>query len=199
MQISTLAMLKSALFEATFVVLGVLLALSANEWREHVNRQENSEQAVAFIKQELERNKQRVSASLDYHIQLRNKLYKSPSPLSIESFPKGFVNPAAVSRTAWQTASETGALESTDFNTVFTLSNAYALQTRYEAQSASIGAILYEKLLNGGTGAIVNKHHNLAALIASLAYKEQQLLAQYEETSSALLLRANKSSRLNND
>ena len=46
MRAETRAELRGALFEAAFVVLGVVLALAANEWREDVAHRRQAESAT---------------------------------------------------------------------------------------------------------------------------------------------------------
>ena len=101
-------------------------------------------------------------------------------------FPRGFVFPARVSRTAWDSAAETGALSKTDFSTVVELSKIYAQQDRYEFQARSIGEVIYTEMFHGGAGAIADNYRNLASIINTFGYREKQILAKYDETLAAL-------------
>jgi hypothetical protein len=125
--------IRSALFEAGFVVLGVILALAANEWRQVKADESQSLQAVESILEELKANRDAMAASMEYHhglITMPTAEHEQGWVPKPRQFPRGFVFPAGVSRTAWETASETGALSKTDFAVVVDLSKIYAQQER---------------------------------------------------------------------
>lgn len=176
---------RSALLEAGFVVLGVILALAANEWRQDLADKEHSRQAVASIQEEVRANRAAVEVSMEYHSELLKMLqgeHEEGWVPDARDFPRGFIFPARVSRTAWSTASETGALSKTEFSVVMKMSRIYALQDRYEAQVLTVGQIIYAELFKGGTQAIAGNYRNLASIISTFAYREKELLAQYDET-----------------
>jgi hypothetical protein len=58
---------RPILLEAAFVVLGVVLALGANEWRKSYVDRRNAEAALASIREELQANRTVVGESFDYH------------------------------------------------------------------------------------------------------------------------------------
>lgn len=181
--------LRSALFEATFVVFGVVLALGANEWRQIRADQDLAEQALASIIEELVGNREALASSVEYHEGLIGLLSEeheagwAPEP---RQFPRGFVSPARTARTAWESASETGALAKTEFPVVVELSGVYAVLDRYEAQARSIGELIYAELFSGGTDAIMRKHENLKSMIVALNYRERELLARFDATLASL-------------
>ena len=197
MKDATKQMLKSAIFEATFVVLGVVLALTANEWRQSLAAQAASERAVESIKQEIIANNDLVKASLSYHQDLMQTLFAAAppdKPADISLFNKGFVFPAKVTTTAWQTASETGVLRNTDYETVLALSRSYDAQHRYNQQADSIGEIIYQRLFDGGIKEVTGNSRNLASIISTLAYKEDELLKHYTQTLEYLDKKASQNS-----
>jgi hypothetical protein len=177
--------LRDALFEAAFVVFGVVLALAANEWAEDRTNRRRAESALASIKEELATNRAAVKESLDYHSGLletiRSRGEDSP-PLGVRDFSRGFLSPARVYRTAWDSAGATGAFTHLRFAKVLLLSKAYEQQEGYERQAQSIAPIIYEELYRGGTGAILANQRNLANLIGTFAYRERELLQMYDET-----------------
>ncbi len=183
MQKRTKEAIRGALFEATFVVLGVVLALSANEWRQARADRAQSQQAIVAIIQELKANRHKVSAAADYHYGLLHELNgKAPDwrpPMSV--FAKGFIAPARTARTAWASASETGALAKTDYGTVMALSQAYALQAHYEAQVRSISDIIYGDIFRRGMQAVLANHANLASTINTLVFRERELIQAYDD------------------
>lgn len=177
----TKQMLKAALFEASFVVLGVILALSANEWRNDLAEQKSTQRALTSIYAELAENKILVEQSNAYHSKTSRILYSSGEKPDIKLFDKGFVLPARVSSNAWHTASETGALKTANFDTVLQLSKLYAAQMRYENQTQTIGNIIYTRLFEGGSDAILDNYKNLATVISTMQFRENQLLNLYND------------------
>jgi type II secretory pathway pseudopilin PulG len=189
MKSTTKEAVRSALFEATFVVLGVILALAANEWRQARADRAQSQQAIAAIVQELNANRALVASAYDYHRnilqEIRNSEDNAPPP-GFELFSRGFVAPARTSRTAWASASETGALAKTDYATVMELSKAYALQGYYETQARSVSEIIYAEIFKNGIQSVLSNYANLANTISTLLYRENELMEAYDSTIAAL-------------
>jgi hypothetical protein len=174
-----------ALFEAAFVVLGVVLALAANEWRE--GRQERRRVTVATnaIATELRSNRSAVVEASAYHSMLLDSLRVRRPPSWRPSpylFSRGFVSPAQVSATAWQSAAAAGVVEHMPYQTVLRLSQAYANQARYEHQALSIGEVIYAELYRNGVEGVTGNYRNLSNLIGSFLYRERQLVAVYDST-----------------
>jgi hypothetical protein len=181
--------IRSALFEAAFVVLGVILAFAANEWRQNNADKAQSRQAIAAIIQELKANRALVVSAKDYHQNILQNIYQSAEqngPPGFELFSRGFVAPARTSRTAWASASETGALAKTDYMTVMELSKAYALQGYYEAQARSIGDIIYAEIFKNGTQSVLDNYSHLGSTISTLLYREIELITAFDNTIAAL-------------
>lgn len=181
--------IRSALFEASFVVLGVILALAANEWRQDRADKQQSQQALATIFEELKTNRSAVAEAMDYHHGLIEMLFADHEDgwrPEARQFTRGFVAPARTSRTAWETAAETGAFPKTDFTIVKDLSHVYAQQERYEVQARSVGEIIYGEMFKGGTAAIAANYKNLASIIGTFAYREKQMLEVYDEMISTM-------------
>ena len=93
----TRSALKSAFFEAFFVILGVLLALGANEWRQNAAAEEQAEAALTSILAEQRANREDIQAAHDYHTDqvamLRKKTEAGETPTG-NDFPRGFIAPA---------------------------------------------------------------------------------------------------------
>ncbi len=180
----TRQMVSSALFEAFFVVLGVLLALGANEWRQTRVDRAHARNALSAITEELRANRDAVQASREYHEGRLGAIYGalgSGTPLKPADFPRGFVGPAQVFQTAWDAASETGALADLDYATLLTLSRVYESQDRYEMQARTVGQVIYTQIFHEGTDSVVAKGENLAAIIGTFLYRETQLIAHYDD------------------
>lgn len=185
--------LRSAFFEAVFVVLGVVLALAANEWRQNVNAQKLADAALNSMIAELETNRDLVRESREYHegkielLQQKMGAGESPAP---REFDRGFINPAWTTDTAWEVAKETGVLADIDYETVLTLSATYERIERYTKQSELGGQLVYEKLFAEGTQGIVDNSLNLMTIIYTFIFREKQL-----ESSLATALAQLKPSR----
>lgn len=181
--------LPRVLAESVLIVLSVLLALAADEWRESRRHRREAATAQREIVEELRTNRNAVREALRYHSTLVDTLAAhrdsawTPSP---RLFSRGFVAPAQLSQTAWSSASETGTLTHMDYRTVLELSRVYAQQERYEVQARAIGQILYNELYQGGTGSVVRNHRNLASIIGAFRYRERELLEVYARTLAPL-------------
>ena len=176
-----------ALFEAVFVVLGVVLALAANQWRETRQQRQRVSVATNAIAAELRDNRTAVAEAFAYHSRILDSLRIVRAPSWRPSpflFSRGFVSPAQLSSTAWQSAAAAGVVEHMPYQTVLKLSRTYANQGRYEHQAQSIGEVIYGELYRTGTQGITGNYRNLSNLIASFLYRERQLLAVYDSTLS---------------
>lgn len=180
----TRQMVGSAFFEAFFVVLGVALALAANEWRQARADQVHARRALAAITAELHANRTAVQASHDYHEdRVRTIFGAEPGAPALQprDFPKGFVMPAQIFQTAWDAAAQTGALTDLDYPTVLALSRVYESQDRYESQSRAVGQLIYEQIFREGLGSVAAAGVNLGAIISTFLFREVQLLAEYDQ------------------
>ena len=127
--------------------------------------------------------------AMEYHGELLEALsgeHEEGWKPGLRQFYGGFISPAQTSRTAWETASETGAFPKTDFNIVKDLSNVYAQQDRYEDQARKVGEIIYGELFKGGAQGIVDNWRNLASIIGTFGYREKQMLTHYDEAIASL-------------
>lgn len=175
--------MKDALFEATFVVLGVVLALAANEWREHALDKRAAARAHESIIEEIKLNQTAVQEAFDYHTGNLGEMTRrrqEGEEITIDVFSRGFLRSAQLSSVAWESASQTGALANMDYDTVLDLGRVYASQERYQAQSESTGAIIYRGIYEDGTLGILENAGGLANLISASAYNEEGLLKHYE-------------------
>lgn len=184
MNAQTWKAVKLTLFEAVFVVLGVVLALGANEWREARAQRQQAQTALAEIIAEVDANQEAVEQSLRYHRALIDTLrvYQASStePPPVRLFSRGFVFPAQVYRTAWTSASETGALSHMDYADVLRFSKVYAQQDVYAAQAQSLGQIVYQEIYRGGSRSIAANYRNLTDIIGTFAFRERELVETYE-------------------
>lgn len=174
--------LRASLFEAGFVVLGVVLALVANEWRLAVQDEARAEAARAAIRHELTANREAAQDAQDYHRGLLERMREqrgAGTAPALGDFHRGFIAPARLSRAAWQSASATGATAHFDYDEVLDYARLYAMQDRYDDQARSVGLVFYGEIVRGGTAAIAARPANLASIIGMFVHRESELVEAY--------------------
>ncbi len=180
---------KPILLEAFFVVLGVVLALTANEWREARNHRQEAAAALESIREELATNRDSVAASLTYHAHLIDTLAAFMRGAAVpgdegahpraELFSRGFIHPAPVLSTAWEAARATDAVRHMAYEDVLLVSQIYQDQERYEEQGQIVSENIYRTLFDEGFQAMERKYRNLFGIIYTFMYSECRLLEQY--------------------
>jgi hypothetical protein len=187
---------RPILLEAFFVVLGVVLALGANEWRQTQADRRSAATALESIREELAANRQSVLRSVQYHLQLSDTLgvirrqaaagNDSASLPSVRVFSQGFVHPAQLLSTAWETAAATEAVRHMAHDDVLVLARMYDQQRRYATQAEQIGALIYGEIFARGTGGVIRNYANLNAIIGAFWYRECDLLLGYDRALAEL-------------
>ncbi len=175
--------LAPILLEASFVVLGVFLALVANEWRSNVNARERAVLARAGIVEEIRTNREAVRQMRDYHAHLIDTLRTFPSDGPAPSprvFARGFANAATTLSTAWDAANATDAVSYMAFDDVLAFSALYAEQRRYERVTEEIGSVIFGEIFARGSFGVTERYRNLADINGSLLYLEHGLVAAYD-------------------
>ena len=182
--------LSPVLLEASFVVLGVFLALVANEWRSEANARERAERAREGIVEEIGTNRATAAESYAYRERLLDTLraYFPPDspPPSPALFQQGFVRPITLLSTAWEAANATDAVSHMDYDEVLVLSVVYAQQRRYEQAAQEVGTVLFGEIMEKGVPGVAANYRNLAYLIGAFYYQEGELVAAYDRVLEAL-------------
>ena len=179
--------LPAILLQAFFVVLGVVLALGANQWRENQNQQKHAVHALETIKDEIRENQQLIQEKLNYHTYLIDTLSvylrgnAAQSKPTYRMFHGGFISSTQPLSTAWEAAGATDALNSMDFQQVLLLSKMYKLQDRYTFQTTSISGNIYETMLKEGSRTLIERSENLLSILYMFTYRERELISQYQE------------------
>ena len=182
---SLAAPLRSAFFEAVFVVFGVVLALTANEWRENVRARETAAGALHDILTELEADRALLTESRTYHkerIQIISRKLGTGEKVTGADFPRGFIRPAWVTDTAWQVATSTGAINHMDYATVLDISRAYDELEHYKQQTDLVGGLIYAAIFDDGTQGVAGRPENLRTIIFTFVYRESEAITKLEET-----------------
>ena len=184
---------RTLLLEVFFILLGVVLALAANDWREHRSNLRRADTALESIRDELDANRQAVDNALAYHIHLYDTLRTYLQPVSQRDgatpapqpdmgvFSEGFIHPATTFSTAWETANVTDAISYMTYDDVLLLSRIYENQRQYYDQQKLVGQNIYTTLFNEGSAGMLRNIENLQFIIITFIYRECQLLEDYDE------------------
>ncbi len=131
--------LLKVVFESSLIIFSVLLALTVNEYRSEINANQKKERALAMIKAEISYNLAIVKKSQPYHVSLYKKFEDSIASFDenhqIEDTRHFILNHAHnsfindfMSRSAWQTLTQTNTAINFDLEILGALSNVYILQ-----------------------------------------------------------------------
>ena len=181
--------------EAFFVVLGVVLALAANEWRQDRAESERTAIAEESLRDEITFNQAMLRSSLDYHIALmdslrthsvRNRQTGSTAPPSISIFGKGFVHPTDLVTISWSLALSTDALSNIPYERALAFSKIYAQYEGYTKQTNNVADLLYSDLYNDGYLGVLDNFENLNIILGTFAYTECELLTTVENSLSEI-------------
>lgn len=152
--------------------------------------------ALVSIREEIGANRKAVRESLDYHLQLTEALRAFAQQARQEGrgaaqypsgiFSQGFVKPAQVLSTAWETANATDVTSHMKYADVLALARVYNRQEHYEGQSDQVRELIYTRLFEEGFRGMVRSYGNLNSLISTMWYRECELLASYAEVSAQL-------------
>jgi len=176
---------KSVIFESLFVVLGVVLAFLANEYRQQKQDENRAVMAIQSIVLEVETNKNSILDALNYHTSLIDTLSsfvrenEGKRIPDIKIFNKGFIAPAELLENAYNTAIATDVLNNHKYDVVLQIGNLYARQESYNLQKERAGSIIYNAIYENGSEGILKNYANLLSIIYTFIYKENELLNTY--------------------
>lgn len=178
------------LLEVALIVLGVSLALGANEVREWRSNRQLAQQALASIHDEIARNRAELAEILPVMAQVSDSLYAQRARMrTSDDFwnASGRGMPMVIPEaTMWIAAAETDALAPLDYETVATLSRLYTYQDAYRELTHHMmervyAPELYNEATFQGTAVSMRIH-----LRDGLFGGGQRLLAAYDSTLSVL-------------
>jgi hypothetical protein len=144
---------RTLAFEVVVVVLGVTLALGANELRQRYLDAQKVREATAAIAAEMQQNCDRLTAAQDYHERVLAEIdsVRAADPSALEEFREmqravsswqGY-NPAFVTSAAYETAQATGALGLMPYERALGLGNYYTFLELYQATvRQAFGAVI---------------------------------------------------------
>jgi hypothetical protein len=172
--------------ELLLVVLGAILALGIDEWREQRSRTARAEMAMQSIYTEIQTNQRMVENARAFHVATRDTLraYAAHGQLPPPRvyWEGGLFNPARVTSMAWQSAQTTSATADMPYELVLFLAQVYERQARYRA----IGDALAESFLNdlrrdGLEATARDKFANFIVVDQDLANREDALVNTYRD------------------
>ena len=155
--------------ETFFVVLGVLLALALDEWRQGRREQEVVVLALQNIRDEIQANRAEVQRALTLHREQMGLLEKTPD-LALA------LRPAMIRNNAWQAAQSSQAAARMDFSAVAAFSKMEELQKVYQGLLAGVMPSLYLK----------DRRPEMSLVIQDLVWFEQGLLQAYDDAERAI-------------
>lgn len=155
--------------ETFFVILGVLLALALDEWRQGRREQEVVVLALQNIREEIQANRTEARRALDYHRDLLRRLEKTPQT-SVA------LRPAMIRNNSWQAAQSSQAAARMEFSSVAAFSKMEELQEVYQGLVAGVMPTIYQ----------VDRQPSLRLILQDLVWFEGTLLQAYDEAERAI-------------
>lgn len=155
--------------ETFFVVLGVLLALALDEWRQGRRDQEVVVLALQNIRDEIQANRKEVRRALAYHRDQMRRLEEKPEAVVA-------LRPAMIRNNAWQAAQSSQAAARMDFSSVAAFSKMEEIQDAYQELLAGVMPTIYKK----------GEQPVMSLILQDLAWFEESLLRVYDEAERAI-------------
>lgn len=176
--------MRGAIGAVTLVVLGAILALGLEEWRDTRERTARVDATLDSIADELRANRAMVAAAKQRHAQLVEVLggYAAADELPPrEVYMYGMFNPAPVGSIAWQTARETGLLVDMPLETVLELALVYDGQERYRSLGQAMLVDIMSDVRRSGMEAVLrDRYTEFIPLATDFASRELSLLRRYD-------------------
>ena len=144
--------LGTLLLEVFFIVLGVMVALTGNEWREQHALAKRTNAALENIRLEILRNQQTVQLRLPYHQAMSDSIhanYRNLREISFEDIDVASIGMArgpffeSLYNTAWQTALTSQILPNVDYETLTLLATIYQTQDELKEVDNQFSSILF--------------------------------------------------------
>ena len=142
--------LQRLLVEFFSIVLGVLLALGLNEWRENRSHQSQANAALLNIKNELQSNLRALTILHENNAETIKVMAENKNTDS--GGERKFIPGLQLRETAWETFLSTNISNYVDYKTVLILSETYSMQSVYK----QTGSLLAEAAMNMAAYATAN-------------------------------------------
>ena len=177
--------------ETFSVVLGVLLALAVNAWREDGVHHVQVDVALQTIRREIAANRELLTERLPYHQSMRDSLRALVGRTRGQTTPGGLqviktwqgVQPTRLVDDAWHTAGATGLLQYMPYPLVLELSQTYSTQNRLQDVNRGLATVVYSpSFAANGVAALAS----VDSYLADIAETETQLVSQYDSSLRAV-------------
>jgi hypothetical protein len=155
--------------ETFFVLLGVLLALALDEWRQDRREQAVVVLALENIRNEIQANRPEVRRALAHHRDLLRRLEETPG-IGIA------LQPAMIRNNAWQAAQSSQAAARMDFSSVAAFSKMEEIQEDYQSLLAGVMPLLYQ----------MDQRSAMPLIVQDLVWFDERLLEVYDEVERAI-------------
>lgn len=175
---------QTLLVEVISIVLGVLLALAVNQWRENQSHKAQAKSALKNISNEIQSNLKALkilhennSATIEF---------MTDGNESATSEDSKFIPGIQLRETAWKTLLSTNVANYVNYETILTLSDTYSIQDVYKQAAVSITeAALNLAAYAAANGRDVDDNHfqrQFYDYLLMLVDVESELLRLYENT-----------------
>jgi hypothetical protein len=173
---------KTLLIEVFSIVLGVLLALGVNQWRENYSNQKQAKTALQNISNEIRSNSESLKLIHENNLATIKKMEEDQSDQT--DTEAKFIPGLQLRETAWETFLSTGISSYVDYETVLLLSQTYSFQEIYK----QTGTLLTEAALNmagyaAATGREVENIHfqkQFFDYLEMMVTVEEEILKSYD-------------------
>jgi len=142
--------IQTLLIEVFSIVLGVLLALAMNEWREQRAHQSQVKAALQNISHELRSNLDVLTTIHENNAITVDAIADEAGADSLDN--RTFIPGLQLQKTAWETLQSTGVSNYADYQIMLQLSGTYSLQGVY----TQTGVLLTEAAMNMSAFAVAN-------------------------------------------
>jgi hypothetical protein len=178
--------IQTLLIEVFSIVLGVLLALGMNEWREQRAHQSQVKAALQNISHELRSNLEMLTTIHENNTATVDAIAKSGEAEADTADNRTFIPGLQLRKTAWETLQSTGVSNYADYETMLQLSGTYSMQGVY----TQTGVLLTEAAMNMTAFAVANGKEvdnekfsrQFYDYFAMLVRVEEELLKSYRES-----------------
>lgn len=160
-----------AVGQVALIVLSVLLALAANEWRQRADDEALAAQALASLRAEFENNRAQAERALSYREQLLARLDSGGTSIQLR--------PAFISDNAWPSAQAAGALRHLPYEIVAQAGRIHEMQSVYRDITVAGGNLLYFGNVFGGE-ALPSNHRGFIPMLQDMLFFERDLIRQYD-------------------
>jgi hypothetical protein len=182
--------LRSLVRDVVLLLVGAVVALGADQWRESRAEQRRSSLALTSIRAEIAENLARVESARSHHLKIADTLtgYMQRRELPPERvYYGGLLRPGMVLSTAWETARGTGVLSQLPYTLVLRLAPVYESQENYNAMGNALGqGVMLEAHRRGALAVFRDGFAHFIVLEQDFSNREAVLARNYRQALAML-------------